>query len=173
MAYEYRSSIGQDSHRFIDRFQRELTGSESARPLILGGVTLYGETALAGNSDADVILHALTNAISGLTGVNILGAVSDQLCLKQGITDSKVYLANALDFLGDWEIRHVSLTYEGKRPHLAAWIVPIRQRIADLIGLSIDQVALTATTGEGLTDFGRGEGAQVFCLLTARRPESD
>ncbi len=173
MAYEYRSSIGQDSHRFVDRLSRTASNSELQRSLVLGGVVIDGCVSLSGNSDADVVLHALTNAVSGLTGVNILGAISDQLCLEQGITDSRNYLEKALDYLGDWEIRHISFAFEGKRPHLAAWIDPIRQRIAQLTGLLPEQVAFTATTGEGLTDFGRGEGAQVFCILTARRPESD
>ena len=66
------SAIGQDSHRF------EL--ENPAKPLILGGLTITGSPGLAGNSDADVVLHALTNAISGLSGINI-GKVSDKLCL--------------------------------------------------------------------------------------------
>ncbi|MDD2534513.1 MAG: 2-C-methyl-D-erythritol 2,4-cyclodiphosphate synthase [Eubacteriales bacterium] len=182
MAFEYRSSIGQDSHRFVDRLNRETTAVERSRPLMLGGVKIGTSDALpagslnvglSGNSDADVVLHALTNAISGLTGVNILGKISDELCLVQGITDSRVYLEKALDYLGDWQICHVSCTYEGKRPHLAVWIDPIRQQMADLLGLDVENIGFTATTGEGLTDFGRGDGAQVFCILTARRPELD
>lgn len=173
MAYEYRSSIGQDSHRFVDRLNRPATADEQVRPLMLGGVAISGAVGLSGNSDADVVLHALINAVSGLTAVNILGAVSDKLCLEQGITDSRAYLEKALEYLGEWQLCHLSFTYEGKRPHLANWIEPIRSRIAELTGLLPEQVALTATTGEGLTDFGRGEGAQVFCILTARRPEAD
>ena len=72
----YISAIGQDSHRF------EPIGS--AKPLILGGVQVNGFRGLAGNSDADVILHAITNGISGISGVNILGTISDDLCLKKG-----------------------------------------------------------------------------------------
>ncbi len=173
MAYEYCSTIGQDSHRFVDRMSRPVADEEFTRPLVLGGVQLDSAVGLAGNSDADVILHALTNAVSGLTGVNILGKISDQLCLEQGITDSRVYLEQALNYLGEWEIRHLSFTIEGKRPHLSGSIDQIRDSIAALVGLERDAIGMTATTGEGLTGFGRGDGLQVFCILTARRPEID
>jgi len=76
--------IGQDSHRF--------DFDNKDKKLVLGGVVLEGYPPLKGNSDADVILHSLTNAISGVTCVNILGKISDELCLEKGITDSKVYL---------------------------------------------------------------------------------
>ncbi|NCB00128.1 MAG: hypothetical protein EOM70_12240, partial [Clostridia bacterium] len=58
MAYEYRSTIGQDSHRFVDRLSRPATAEELARPLLLGGFVIPGAVGLSGNSDADVILHA-------------------------------------------------------------------------------------------------------------------
>jgi len=141
------------------------------RSLVLGGMVIPGAVALAGNSDADVILHALTNAISGLTGVNILGQVADRLCLDQGITDSRAYLRLALDTLGEWQLCHLSFSIEGKRPHLSRWIPLLKDSLAALTGLTAADIGLTATTGEGLTDFGRGDGLQVFCILTARRPQ--
>jgi 2-C-methyl-D-erythritol 2,4-cyclodiphosphate synthase len=169
MAYEYKSTIGQDSHRFVDRLNRTATEAELARPLLLGGLVIPSAVGLAGNSDADVVLHALTNAVSGLTGVNILGKISDQMCLDQGVTDSRAYLERACQDLGEWEISHLSFAIEGKRPHLAAWIDPMRESLARLTGIEPRDVGITATTGEGLTDFGRGDGLQVFCILTARR----
>ncbi len=164
--WEYCSAIGQDSHRMMTVVEQI---SRPDRQLILAGVILPGETPLAGNSDADVILHALTNAISGVTGVNILGARADQLCLEQGITDSAVYLREALATLGKWQIGHVSIAVEAKKPHLAAWIPAMRARLAALVGLEIADIGLTATSGEGLTAFGRGEGIQAFCQITVRR----
>jgi 2-C-methyl-D-erythritol 2,4-cyclodiphosphate synthase len=168
MIYEYCSALGQDSHRFEDRMPQGTPAADPGRPLVLGGIAIPG-VALAGNSDADVVLHALTNAVSGLTGVNILGKVSDELCLGQGITDSRAYLRLALDTLGDWQISHLSFSIEGKRPHLANWIPAMKESLAQLTGLTPADIGLTATTGEGLTDFGRGDGLQVFCQLTARR----
>lgn len=155
------SSIGQDSHRFESQ--------DSLKPLILGGVVISGCPGLSGNSDADVLLHAITNAISGISGVNILGKVSDELCLKQGITDSRVYLSEALKTLKEYRITHVSISIEASRPHLAHHIPSIRSSVASLLSLQIDHVGLTATTGEGLTSFGKGDGIQALVIITAQK----
>jgi len=79
---------------------------------------LEGYPPLKGNSDADVILHSLTNAISGVTCVNILGKISDELCLEKGITDSKVYLKEALKYLNGQKIIHVSISIECLTPKI-------------------------------------------------------
>ena len=154
-------SIGQDSHRF----------TEEEKPLILGGVFIPGEPGLKANSDGDVLLHALTNGISGLTGRNILGEVADALC-RAGITDSRAYLEEALKDLKDLEGRvvHVSFTLEGKKPRMAEHIPAIKASVAGLLGIEVARVGLTATSGEELTAFGRGEGMQVFCIVTADLP---
>ena len=124
------------------------------------------EARLQANSDGDVMLHALTNAISGITCVNILGKIADELC-QQGITDSHVYLEKALESLGDWTISHVSFSIECKTPKINPKIPTIRAHIAELLSLTPEDIGMTATSGEGLTEFGRSEGIQVFCLVTA------
>ncbi len=156
-----KTALGQDSHRFEPE--------HSIKPLLLGGVEISGCQGLAGNSDADVILHALTNAVSGISGINILGAVSDELCLQQGITDSRVYLDKALETLGEYTVTHVSISVECKRPALVSHIDTIKSSVAKLLSLSPFDIGLTATTGEGLTAFGRGEGIQAFVLVTAQK----
>jgi 2-C-methyl-D-erythritol 2,4-cyclodiphosphate synthase len=155
----YFSAVGQDSHRFEP--------DESQKPLILGGVTVPGVPGLTGNSDADVILHALCNALSGLSGVTVLGAVTDRMCKEQGITDSREYVKQALATLGTIKLCHISITLEARRPHLAEYTAAIRASVADLTGLSPEHVGLTATSGEGLTAFGRGEGIAVFVIASA------
>ena len=154
------SAIGQDSHAF--------ESEQSSKTLILGGVTIPGTPGLAGNSDADVVLHAITNAISGLTGINILGTVSDELCLKQGIKDSRVYLQKALQTLTDYTLVHVSISLEARRPHLSEYITSIRNSLASLLSVQPGHIGLTATTGEGLTAFGKGEGIQALAIITAQ-----
>ncbi|MFW5775415.1 MAG: 2-C-methyl-D-erythritol 2,4-cyclodiphosphate synthase [Chitinivibrionales bacterium] len=156
-----RSAIGQDSHRFEIQ--------DCAKPLMLGGVHIPDCPGLAGNSDADVILHALTNAVSGISGKNILGAVSDRLCLQQGITDSAVYLRYALDTLGEFRLYHVSISVECSRPRLSQHIDAIKRRLGELLNLNPAAIGLTATTGEGLTAFGRGEGIQALVVATAQQ----
>jgi 2-C-methyl-D-erythritol 2,4-cyclodiphosphate synthase len=154
-----KTGLGQDSHRFVD--------GESHKQLILGGVVFPEVPPLQGNSDADVVLHALTNAISGITGVNVLGAISDALCLKYRITDSRFYVQEALNYLGDWRICHVSFSIECKIPKITPRITEMKTSISELLGLETQDVGITATSGEELTAFGQGKGIQTFCLVTA------
>ncbi len=156
------AAIGQDSHRFM-------TDEESLKQgkvLRLGGLTISDCPALEGNSDADVVLHALTNAISGLTGVRILGAVADEMA-ENGMTDSRAYVERAMEELGNMRLTHLSFSVEAKRPHLAKWIDSMRESMARLTDLPVDRIAITATSGEGLTAFGRGEGIACFCIASA------
>lgn len=156
-----KTGIGQDSHRVRE---------PKERPLILGGVEFDAPFSLEGNSDSDVILHAITNAISGVTGQPILGPVADNLC-KEGVTDSKEYLWLALADLTSigYKVSHVSVTIECLRPKILPKLVAVRQQVAKLLGVTIDEVAITATTGEGLTDFGKGLGIQAFAIVTAEK----
>jgi 2-C-methyl-D-erythritol 2,4-cyclodiphosphate synthase len=140
------------------------------RDLRLGGIVVPGAPGLAGNSDADVVLHAVTNAVSGLTGVNVLGEVADRMCLEEGIVDSAAYLAEAMRHLGGIHLTHLSVAIECRRPHLAGHIPAMRTRLSELTGLAESRIGITATSGENLTAFGRGEGIQAFCLLSALRP---
>ncbi|MGI6085186.1 MAG: 2-C-methyl-D-erythritol 2,4-cyclodiphosphate synthase [Acetivibrionales bacterium] len=149
----FRVAIGQDSHRFTD--------SRDNKKLVLGGVVIEGYPGLKGNSDADVVLHAVTNAISGISCVNILGKRTDELCLNKGITDSRVYLKEALETLKSKKITHVSVSIEALIPKLAPYIELMRQSIAGLLNLDVNSVGITATSGEGLTEFGKGNG--IFC----------
>jgi len=157
----YKSAIGQDSHRFETE--------SSQKPLVLGGVIIPGCTGLLGNSDADVVLHALTNAISGISGVNILGRISDDMCLKQGVMDSRAYLIKAIETLKTYRLVHVSVSIEGKRPKLQDYIPVIKKKLAELCGLTSDDIGITATTGEDLTSFGRGEGMQAFVIVSVEK----
>ncbi len=153
-----RVGIGQDSHRFLP--------PETVKPCVIGGVTFPDTPGLAADSDGDVILHAICNAITSLTGVPILGGVAIELCHKDGITDSHVYLKRALETLGQQRIEHVALTVEGKRPRMQARIDEIRAHLAEVMDLDFSQIGLTVTSGDGLTDFGCGDGLQCFCILT-------
>jgi 2-C-methyl-D-erythritol 2,4-cyclodiphosphate synthase len=152
-----KTGLGLDSHRFVE--------GDSERPFVLGGLVFEDAPALDGNSDADVILHALTDAISGVTGKTVIGAVADQMC-RDGITDSKEYLKVALADLGDWQISHVSIALECLRPKIDPKVPLLRESIAGLLGVTSDDVCLTATTGEGLTDCGRGLGIHASVVLT-------
>lgn len=154
-----KTAIGQDSHKF--------DYEHPEKKLILAGIIFENEIGLLGNSDADVVLHSITNAISGITGVNILGKISDEICLNQGIKDSKVYLAESLKYLKGFKISNISISLECKRPAITPKIDAMKIKISELLNIDKSDVGITATTGEELTAFGRGEGIQVFCIVTA------
>ena len=86
---------------------------------------------------------------------------------KNGITDSKQYLLEALKYLKH-DITHVSFTIECKTPKITPKIEEMKDSISSLLNISKDNVGITATTGEGLTAFGQGLGIQVFCILTVK-----
>lgn len=154
-----RTGLGQDSHRFLPE--------GNPKPCVLGGMVFEDMPGFEANSDGDVILHALCNAITSLTGVTILGIRADELLEKEGITDSQVYLKEALKTLGNQQITHVAISIEANRPKFLKKIPVLRETIAKIMELEPSQVGVTATTGEGLTDFGLEKGVQVFCIITS------
>ena len=153
-----KTGLGLDSHRFVE--------GDSDKPFILGGLVFDDAPALSGNSDADVILHAVTDAISGVTGVTVIGAVADEMC-RNGVTDSTAYLKVALESLGAWRLTHVSIVLECLRPKIDPKVPALRASIARLLGLEIADVCLTATTGERLNEVGRGLGIHASVVVTA------
>lgn len=155
---KYRIGLGQDSHRFLPE--------DSTKPCIIAGVQFDEVPGFKANSDGDLVFHAICNAISSVTGVLILGKIADELCLKDGITDSSVYLQEALKTLGKKQIEHVAISLEGSRPHFLKKIDEMRQSVAKILKIELSQVGITATSGEGLTDFGCGDGLQCFVILT-------
>jgi 2-C-methyl-D-erythritol 2,4-cyclodiphosphate synthase len=157
-----KSAIGQDSHRFAV--------NETQKPLILAGVEFRGEDALEANSDGDVILHAVTRAISGITTIDVLGSKTKEF-LARGITDSKVYLREGLkDLKGT--IVHLSVSIECSRPRVAPRIPEMRRSLASLLKTDEKNIGITVSSGEGLTEAGKGKGIFVFALLTADMGET-
>jgi 2-C-methyl-D-erythritol 2,4-cyclodiphosphate synthase len=151
-----RVGIGQDSHRFME---------EEGKPCVVGGLVFSDAPGLDADSDGDVVLHAICNAISSVGGVPILGGVAIEMC-KAGERNSRAYLEKAIETLGEMRVVHVALTIEGKRPKFQIRSEEMRENVATLIGLDISQVGITFTSGDGLTDFGKGFGLQCFCIVT-------
>ncbi len=154
-----RVGFGSDSHRF------EKIG---AKPLVLGGVQLSPEGGLEANSDGDVILHALFNALSQACGGESIGCYVDPLCAK-GITDSKKYLPIALDMVKalGYRIGNIGIMVEAKRPFIPAETnKKIVRSIARLTSLDERSIGITYTSGEGLTAFGRGEGILAQAVVS-------
>ncbi len=155
-----RTGIGKACRRFLS--------PESAKLCTLGGIIFDGVPGFNASSDGDVVLHSLCNAITSLTGVPILGAVAKDLCSKDGITDSEVYLQEAVKTLGAQQIVHAAIAIEGKKPHVQERIAEMRENLSRILNVTPSQVGITAISGEGLTDFGCGEGVQATAIITTQ-----
>ena len=154
----FRVGFGMDSHAF----------SKQNKPLVLGGFIVPNETGLEGDSDADVILHALFNAISQSIGERSLGHYATPLFREKGIADSKEYIKVILDKLGllNYAINNVGITIEAKKPRLEQYSENIKESLAFILGINKDKIGLNFTSGEELTAFGQGEGMQCFAVVT-------
>lgn len=152
--------LGQDSHRF-----------EKGKPLVLGGVGINYHSGLKANSDGDVVLHALCNALASAVGKGSISTYADKMCKEEGITDSKEYVKVALGFVqgAGYKVGNVSIAIEGKEPKLEKHVSEMKKVIASLLDVDVAEVGITATTGEELTAFGKGEGVQVFVVVILSR----
>ncbi|MDA1197273.1 MAG: 2-C-methyl-D-erythritol 4-phosphate cytidylyltransferase [Nanoarchaeota archaeon] len=154
-----RVGLGQDSHRF----------TTSGKKLMLGGVEVPG-AGLEGNSDADVILHSLFNALSTAIGGKSLGFYADPMC-EQGILDSAVYLKVALEMVKEkgFLVSNIALMIECKTPRLEKYEELIKVQVASLCSLEVDVIGLAVTSGEEGTDWGRGLGMQCHSMVLLKK----
>jgi 2-C-methyl-D-erythritol 2,4-cyclodiphosphate synthase len=154
-----RIGFGTDSHRF---------DPSRNKPLVLGGVRIDEGGGLLANSDGDVILHALFNAISQACGGHSLGHYADPL-FRKGVTDSAEYLKRALEMVEKrgCSVHNIGIMVEAASPRIELRTVgEMRRRIAALCGVREDDVGITFTSGEGLTSFGRGEGMLAQAVVS-------
>ncbi|MGE3279346.1 MAG: 2-C-methyl-D-erythritol 2,4-cyclodiphosphate synthase [Candidatus Altimarinota bacterium] len=151
--------IGEDSHPF-----------DASGTMMLGGVEVLGLPKLKGNSDGDVILHALFNAISSAIGERSLGVTADPMA-EQGIIDSSEYLKIILDQVkkNGFMIKNVSISLECAQPKIEPLIEQLKASLSELFSINPQQVGITATSGEGLTPFGKGEGVKCSCVVSLKR----
>ena len=147
----------------------------AGRPLILGGVTIPHDRGLAGHSDADVLLHAISDAILGALALGDIGMHFPDTDPRWAGADSRALLRRvfALAFDAGWEIGNVDVTVIAQRPKLAPHIAAMRANIAAALGVAVGQVSVKATTTEGLGFAGREEGiAALATVLLEMRDRS-
>ena len=154
---EFRIGFGQDSHKF---------GGKNKK-LVLGGYTVPNEIGLQANSDGDVILHALFNAISSSIGERSLGVYSDSMC-KNGVTDSREYLKVIINKLNQKSLKigNIVVAIEAKKPRLEGHSENIKESLSRILKLGKDRIGITYTSGEELTSFGQGKGIQCFVVIS-------
>ncbi len=151
------TGIGYDSHRFAD-----------GRRLVLGGVELEGERGLAGHSDADVLVHAIIDALLGAAGLGDIGEHFPDTDEAWHDADSMGLLAAVVAMLTECGLRvvNVDATVILERPKVLAHRGQMQARLAPCLGVPERRVNVKATTGEGMGFVGRGEGAAALAVAT-------
>lgn len=154
----FRIGFGQDSHKF---------SSNKNKKLILGGCIIPNETGLEANSDGDLILHSLFNAISSAIWDKSLGFYADKM-FKEGTKDSKKYIEVILEKLNqkNMKINNLSISIEALKPKLEKYTDNIKNSLSKILEIGKENIGITYTSGEGLTSFGQGKGMQCFCVIT-------
>lgn len=161
---QIRVGLGHDTHRLAQD-----------RPLILGGVQIEFDRGLSGHSDADILLHAVTDALLGAAGLGDIGdAFPDTDPAYAGI-DSAILLGRALERVRavGWRAINLDCTIFAQRPKLAPYKPAIRQRLAELVGLPIEAVNVKAKTGELVGPIGREEAMSADAVVLIERYEID
>lgn len=144
-------------------------------PLWLGGVQVESPIGCIAHSDGDVAIHALCDALLGALALGDIGKhFPDTSAEFKGI-DSKILLARVMELVRThgWEIGNVDVTIAMQRPKLAPYIVAMRECMAAVMGCSVEQVSVKATTTEKLGFVGRSEGCEVYAVaLLVRRDKT-
>ena len=157
---EYRTGLGWDVHRLVPR-----------RPLIIGGITISSEFGLEGHSDADVLAHAITDAILGAAALGDIGMHFPDSDPRWKGADSLVFLKHSVDLAhgAGFELVNVDSTVILERPKLKDYRTPIREKLAATLGLPVDRVSVKFKTAEHVGPVGEGKSAEAQAVVTMRR----
>lgn len=153
---EIRVGLGHDTHRLVP-----------GKPLILGGVTVPFEQGLDGHSDADVLLHALTDALLGAAGLGDIGEWFPNTDERWKGADSKIFIEEALRAVRErgWQIGNVDCTISAEQPKLSAYKSTIARRVAELLEIEESAVNVKAKSGEKVGPVGRGEAMTADAVV--------
>jgi 2-C-methyl-D-erythritol 2,4-cyclodiphosphate synthase len=157
-----QTGIGYDVHRL-----------QPGRRLVIGGVEIPGDRGLAGHSDADVLTHAIIDALLGATALGDIGQHFPDTDERYRDADSLELLRAAVAMVRDagYEIVHVDATVVLERPHLSPHREAIRDALSAAIGVAVGHVSVKATRGEGMGFVGREEGAAALAIATVARTD--
>jgi len=158
-----RVGIGYDVHAFA--------APEAQRPLVIGGVTIPHKRGLAGHSDADVLLHALVDALLGAASLGDIGTHFPSSDPRWRDAESSAFLTHTLDLLREqgWRIGNVDATVVAVQPRMTPHIPAIRARLAEAMNVPLDAVSVKAKTTDGLGFTGRGEGMACYAVVLIER----
>jgi 2-C-methyl-D-erythritol 2,4-cyclodiphosphate synthase len=154
-----RTGLGYDIHRLV-----------AGRKLVLGGVKIDYELGLLGHSDGDVVLHAVIDSLLGACGLGDIGELFPDTDPAYKDADSAKLFAEVLTRVANagFAIEYVDVIIHAEKPKLKKHKPVIRQRLAELMGVSLDQVNIKAKTNEGLDAVGHGEAIASWAAATVR-----
>ena len=155
-----RVGHGYDVHRLVE-----------GRALILGGVTVPFDRGLLGHSDADVLTHAVMDALLGAAALGDIGKLFPDSDAAYAGADSIALLERVTALLREhgWQVGNVDATVVAQAPRLAPYIPEMRRRLAEAMGLDVDCVSVKATTEERLGFTGSGEGMAAHAMALIER----
>lgn len=162
-----RVGIGYDVHGFAP--------PDAGRPLTIGGVAIPNDRGLAGHSDADVLIHAVVDALLGAAALGDIGMHFPSSDPRWKDAPSAAFLTYTLELVRaqGWEIGNVDATVVAERPRLSPHIPAIRARVAEVMGVSVECVSVKSKTTDGLGFTGRSEGIACHAVaLLTRHVES-
>jgi 2-C-methyl-D-erythritol 2,4-cyclodiphosphate synthase len=156
----FRVGLGYDIHPLV-----------AGRPCILGGVNIPSPVGPDGHSDADVLLHAVADAILGAAGLRDIGHYFPNTDASLKGLDSAVIVKKAVaeaKAQGGWMVGNVDIVIIGERPKVMAHVEAMKAKVAEIIGISASQVGIKATTNEGMDSIGQGKAlaVQAICLIS-------
>jgi len=156
----FRVGLGYDIHPLV-----------AGRPCILGGVNIPSPVGPDGHSDADVLLHAVADAILGAAGLRDIGHYFPNTDASLKGLDSSVIVKKAVaeaKAQGGWVVGNVDIVIIGERPKVMAHVDAMKAKVAEIIGISASQVGIKATTNEGMDSIGQGKAlaVQAICLIS-------
>lgn len=158
---DFRIGLGQDSHPV-----KKIRGTKNDNPLILGGVLISKEIKVIAESDGDILIHALCNALNTAIGYGSLSLYATKMC-RRGIKDSKEYLKKAVSLIKEkgYRVNNVSIMVETGVIRLEEWKERISQSLAEILEVKKEDIGIAFTSGERLTSFGEGKGIQVLAVV--------
>ncbi len=156
-----RVGSGHDTHRLAE-----------GRPLILGGITIPHSKGLVGHSDADAVLHAVTDALLGAAGLGDIGDAYPDTEPRWQNGDSRLFVTETLARLNQlgWQVVNVDVTIFAQEPKLGPVKAAIRANLATLLHLATDAVNVKAKTGESVGHIGRGEAIGCHAVVLIENP---
>ncbi len=156
MTSDFRTGIGFDVHAFAEN-----------RKLIIGGIEIPFEKGLLGHSDADVLLHAICDALLGALALGDIGQHFPETDDQYKNVDSKILLKKVYELieLKGYKLGNLDAVVTMQRPKLSPYIFKMKEKIAEILKSDVDQISIKATTTEKLGFVGREEGVSAFASV--------